>query len=265
MSDPCSTDSLYTVYVIFHGLWGFELPDDKVIKARTPIEEMHDFQAGYFSYYGDDLIPHLKPIVPGYEELLGVTSTYQGTFDKNTNPIVYNHKFKRKSKCFATVTVPVPNKIMPLRNVQIPPTPMHPFAGDPGECLKPTSVPMVQLFIYTTYDPEGVHLAHCKAKADVSQETKTARLHLYAGPTGMVDSFHARDAYSKLSGLFANLDVIPVTPLFVKAIDENIRGLNELDMRTLAEMEMNTDSIMLGESGSNCDALVIDNFSKAST
>jgi hypothetical protein len=120
-------------------------------------------------------------------------------------------------------------------------------------------VSMVQVFVYTFQDINDIELCPMSIPLKPGAPTTPVKLHIYAQPAmgGHMDPLDARDAYTKLAKTFG-LDVVPIAPFFTPAEDPGICGLNEDDMQNLGEMS----TASLGDSGSNCDALVVDNHKK---
>lgn len=256
-AEVLNVTAVNTLYVLFHGLWGFEMRTDKIL-AHTPIEEEHDFVAGYIDFTDPDSpIEHTKPLTAGHARLLGVTPGKKNDFDPYNNVVVRNFGLIRPEKRFCVVELDLPDDIKSVRNVTVQPKPRHPFGGIVGEDLHPKKVSMVQVFIYSVGDIGDVSLQPCNVHPHQDPYTGTAKIHIFAQPRGMVGTMHARDAYCKLTDLF-KLDIVPLAPLFTKPDNPCLPGLSEDDTKNLAEKLMKP-SPFLSESGSNCDALVIDN------
>lgn len=252
-----------TLYVLFHGLWGFEATPDKIL-AHTPIEEDHDFLAGYYLFEEGQVVDQTEQLIPGVCRLSGTGTQAQTTniFEPELNVILKDVPFEGAAKRFCVVELPLPRKILSLRNVHVPKTPRHPFAGLNGEDLHPKQVSMVQVFVYEVENMQDVVLTPPGVRPKEDPSTNTAKIHVYAQPKetmmGTMAELHGRDAYTKLAYLFG-LRIIPAAPLFEAASDPKTPGLDSADMLNLSEqMKMNM-GILHGESGSNCDALVIDN------
>jgi hypothetical protein len=249
-----------TLYVIFHGLWAFETQPDKIL-AHTCIEVEHDIVAGFIDF--SKLMPaSTVDLIPGECKLLGIDPQPQTTniFDSNLNVIIQNKSLRLASKRFCVIELPLPKRIESRRSPAPDDPPTIPYGGIDGEKLKPIKVSLVQVFLYDVADPASVRLSPPDVGPKVDPATNTAKLHIFAEPSNpmfnLEGRLHVRDAYSKLALLFG-LDIVPLAPAFEAASDPGLPGLIINDMLNLGEaLSM---SIEAGTSGSNCDALVIDN------
>jgi hypothetical protein len=256
-------ESKTTLYVIFHGLWVFETTKDWIY-AHTPIDEEHEIRAGHIVTAQSAKKVKGDLLVPGLYRLLGVDNGQVNEFDTNDNPVVQNTKLEQPHRRFCEIRLPPAVKIRSLRLVDTsgPTKAKHPFAGIVGENLKPPRVAMVQVFEYLTADWKQVQLEPLKRETTMplfNQSTNTATLHVHASPSGgLHNPYHARNAYSKMAEMF-KLDIVAITGLYAHAHDEGIPGLTVDDMLSLMELREGAHQPAAGASGSNCDALVIDN------
>lgn len=252
----------YRAFVIFHGLWIFEV-HDRGIRAHTNFEPEHIVCAGHFQKIGSTFADRTVRLPSGDLRITGVKPGSDLDFDPDLNVVLEERPFMEKfaNRRFAMVHLPPPLCIHSLRNIDVPQSPMHPFAGVQGECLHPDLVSMVQAFEYHSATPPKIRLEPTKATPLI--DGKNVKLHIYAEPPTTPDKYHARDAYTSLAEMF-NLDIIPVAPMFAPAADPQVHGLKLEDMNMLMENLMPMPSIGVGSKGSNCDALVVDNRTRKS-
>jgi hypothetical protein len=249
-----------TLYVIFHGLWIFETRADKIL-AHTCIEEDHDIVAGYVDY-NQPSAPTLKELVPGTLKLIhtGHQPRTTNQFHDDLNIVLKNIRFALPSKRFCVIEMPLPRQIQSARSTPPDNPPTIPYGGIDGEKLRPIKVSLAQILLYTVLDPSKVQLVPLGITPKYDASTDTAKLHIFAQPSSpmadMMGRFHVRDAYSKLAMLFG-LDIVPLAPAFIRPSDPGLKGLTINDMLNRGEMPpMSPEE---GDSGSNCDPLVIDN------
>jgi hypothetical protein len=228
------------------------------------MEDEHDFVAGYFRFDKKSwtVFEDTTPLLPGLCRFTGIPPQHPETnvFDAGLNALVRNAPFVQPSRQFCVVELPLPKEIRSLRNIKVPAPPPHPYAGKDGENMKPTKVSMVQLFIYDVEDLQGVELTPPGVHPHKHETTPTGKIHVCAQPRGPVGPYHARDAYTKLALLFG-LDIIPIVPLTGMTGGSGLPvGLDDGDLLALEDPIVRTHPYTTkGESGSNCDALVIDN------
>lgn len=242
------------VYVIFHGLWTFEISDDKqYILAHTPREHDHRVAAGY-------LIPGSEPQseaglldLPGGElQLVGVQPGTQKRFRNDLNAWIGKGQIERPHLRHCVIKLPLAEDIHSARRVNVTRPPHHPFAHVDGETMQPNIVSMVQVFEYAVtgrpdiQPPTGVPLDNSGDRL---------KLHVFAEPVAFHEPFHARNAYTRMAGIFG-LEIVPITELFTPPDSSNVPGLTDED--TIGFTDLLLKAADRGESGSNCDALIID-------
>ena len=219
--------------------------------AHTPHDEEHRIAAGHLTLEAGRAAQQdsfaVVDLPPGELELVGIQPRDKKHFDKALNAWIGKGKLDPKQR-YCVIRLPLALNVYSARRVEVKRPPQHPFADVDGEHMQPDTVSMVQVFEYLIsgrpdiQPPGGV-------PSDTSGER--LKLHVFAEPMHPPKPFHGRNAYTRMAQMFG-LRIVPITPLWRTPHNSNVPGLTHKDTEGLS------DTIARGESGSNCDALIID-------
>jgi hypothetical protein len=256
------------VYVVFHGLWVFEVPEtgDKIF-AHTPYDEDHRVAAGFLDiqeHRDDSQTVHcevqganIKTILPGESKLIGVKrGSYSDRFDRAKNAFIDRGELTHRHLRYCTIELPQTEHIYSVRRIPRPdPKDLeHPFADRDGEKMYIEEVSMVQVFQYEIDGTPDIYPPGDVPVRPAGHETP-AQLHVFAEPEITHRAFHGRIAYTRMAEMMG-LKIVPIAELSTPPTDPGVPGMTKCD--TIGLSDRINHSIFLGESGSNCDALVID-------
>jgi len=205
--------SALTLYIWFHGLFGFYFKKDHIVVV-TPFMEEHKYFAGSWMQE--------SPIKAGeWYRLRGVTGPQRPATPPAIDPakdavLSGISKVDMDSSYFLT-RLDFPKQIIPVRYVNAT------FAGRASSQLH-APFPLVHLFEYEIPDPDCLNLEPLEWKPKRSAGSLTTNLHVFAEPQEIVPNEHAMHAFMSLVSMFPGIDL--------QLQDSTYRGCIPLDLNS---------------------------------
>jgi len=247
--------------VLLHGLFAIVISDDGA-EILMPQVDDHVYKAGT---WGKEM--RLKE--GAVYDLTGVTGTNAPALDKSHLMLLQGYRtiHRDPSKLFATIRVPLPSEIHPLRLVT--PAAANPLLGGTSASqIRASQFPLVIAFVYRNPAFGQLALGTHPWKPEISGDV--VNLHVWAEPDAPLEQnmAHSTEAFQHLVQLFGGLQLyINATNNDTVPLDRNthITGVQPWEETAMVERNLllyPRPSPTRGAHLTNCVGLVVNNSSQ---